>query len=87
MGYNKEALKEKLVALYPEIEKYGLSTDLEFDENKNAWVVSFSKGALTRHAFLEKSDADACMEGNACIYLGVLIEQYIKDMEARLGEG
>ena len=70
--------------MYPEIKTYDLSTEIEFDERKNAWVVSFDKGNHSRHAFLEKRDANACIEGNACIHLGVLIAQYIKDIQAEL---
>lgn len=85
MSYGKADLKKKLLEMYPEITTYGLSTTLDFNEEKNAWVVSFKKGKHFRHAFLDKRDADACIEGNACIYLGVLIAQYIKDLEAELG--
>lgn len=84
MSYEKEGLKKKLLEMYPEITTYGLSTELEFDDHKDAWVVSFSKGKHNRHAFLDKGDADACIDGNACIYLGVLIAQYIKDLEAEI---
>ena len=85
MSYTKEDLKKKLLEMYPEITTYGLSTALDFDDEKKAWVVSFEKGKPSRHAFLDKRDADACIEGNACIYLGVLIAQYIKDLEAEIG--
>ena len=84
MSYTKEDLTKKLLEMYPEITTYGLSTTLDFDDEKNAWVVSFKKGKHSRHAFLDKRDADACIEGNACIYLGVLIAQYIKDLEAEI---
>ncbi len=84
MGYTKNDLNKKLLEMYPEIKTYGLAVGLEFDEGKNAWVVTFSKGNKTRHAFLDKKDADACINGNACIYLGVLIAQYIKDLEAEI---
>jgi len=84
MSYTKEDLKEKLLEMYPEITTYGLSTELAFDDDKNAWVVGFSKADHRRHAFLDKRDADACIEGNACIYLGILIAQYIKDLEAEI---
>ena len=80
MAYTSEDLKKRLLEMYPEITTYGLSTGLEFDEDKNAWIVTFNKGKKSRHAFLDKKDADACMEGNACIYLGILIAQYIKDL-------
>jgi len=81
MGYTMEDLKTKLLEMYPEIEAFGLSLSLEFDKGKNAWVVSFEKGAHRRHAFLDKKDADSCLGGNVCVYLGMLIAQYIKDME------
>ena len=84
MAYTKADLRKKLLEMYPEIKTYGLSTELEFDDGKNAWVVSFAKGNHSRHAFLDKQDADACIEGNACIYLGILIAQYIKDLEAEI---
>jgi hypothetical protein len=84
MGYTKDDLNKKLLEMYPEIKTYGLSVGLEFDEGKEAWVVTFSKGNKNRHAFLDKKDADACIDGNACIYLGVLIAQYIKDLEAEI---
>ena len=86
MSYTKEDLKRKLLEMYPEISTYDLSMGLEFDEGKEAWVVSFSKGEHRRHAFLDKKDADSCIEGNACIYLGILIAQYIKDLEAEILE-
>jgi hypothetical protein len=81
MGYTKEDLIKKLLEMYPEIKAFGLSLSLEFDKGKDAWVVSFEKGPHRRHAFLDKKDADSCIGGNACIYLGMLIAQYIKDLE------
>ena len=84
MSYTEEDLKNKLLEMYPEITSYGLSTELEYDDEKEAWVVSFSKGNHRRHAFLDKRDADACIDGDACIYLGILIAQYIKDLETEI---
>ncbi|RDV80961.1 hypothetical protein [Ammonifex thiophilus] len=84
MSYTAEELRAKLVEMYPELKKCDIAVDLEFDEGRDAWVVTFKKGTAQRHAFLAKKDADACMEGRVCIYLGVLIAQYVKDMEEEL---
>ena len=84
MGYSKADLGKKLLEMYPEITKFGLSLSMEFDDDKNAWIVSFEKGTHKRHAILDKKDADACIEGKVCIYLGVLIAQYIKDLEMEI---
>jgi hypothetical protein len=84
MSYTQDDLKGKLLEMYPEINKYGLSLDLEFDEGKNAWIIGFRKENHQRHAILDKKDADACVDGNVCIYLGMLITQYIKDLEEEI---
>jgi hypothetical protein len=84
MSYTETDLREKLLEMYPEITKYDLSLSLNFDEGMNAWIVGFEKQDHKRHAILDKKDADACMDGNVCIYLGVLITQYIKDLEEEI---
>ncbi len=84
MGYSEADLAQKLLEMYPEITKYGLSLSLSFDQEKDAWIVSFEKGNHRRHAILDKKDADACLNGNVCIYLGMLITQYIKDLEEEI---
>jgi len=87
MAYSPNELKDKLLEMYPEIDRYRLSVSLFFDNQKDAWVVTFKKAEYQRHAFLDQKDADACMNGNACIYLGVLISQYIKDLEKEMQAG
>ncbi len=39
MGYTKESLKDKLLEMYPDITEEGISLTLEFDEEKNAWII------------------------------------------------
>lgn len=81
MGYTQVALEDKLMDMYPEISASGVHLRLSFDDGRNAWVVAFEKEGHSRHAFLDKGDADACMDGQQCIYLGVLVDQYIKDLD------
>ncbi|MCI4626628.1 MAG: hypothetical protein L3V56_11790 [Candidatus Magnetoovum sp. WYHC-5] len=84
MGYTLIALEDKILSLYPEIEKYGITTRFSFDDEKNAWVIRFDKGGVSRYAFLDKKDADDCIDGNICIYLGTLIGFYVKEIEREL---
>ncbi|MCX7913678.1 MAG: hypothetical protein N2511_03740 [Thermodesulfovibrionales bacterium] len=81
MAYTIETLKEKIFEMYPEIKERGISMSIEFDSNKAAYVIKFKKddNELTTH--LEKKDADDCMNNIKCIYLGVQIEQFIKNFE------
>ena len=84
MGYTQVALEDKLLELYPELEEHKIGLNLSFDEERNAWVVRFRRDGHSRYAFLDKQDADNCMDGQQCIYLGVLVEQYIRDLETDL---
>jgi len=83
MVYTNVALQEKVTEMYPEIGKNGLSVGLDFDERKNAYILTFKRGTdeLTTH--LEKQDADECMQGIKCVYLGIQVAQFIKNFEER----
>jgi len=79
MGYTVVALKEKIMEMYPEIEKNGILVGVVFSEEKNAYVVNFRKGAHLLSTHLEKKDADECMDGIKCVYLGGQIGQFIRN--------
>lgn len=83
MGYTQVALENKIIEMYPEIARHGISVSLNFDKTKNAYIVKFKKDnhELTTH--LEQKDADDCMNNIKCVYLGVQIEQLIKNFESR----
>jgi hypothetical protein len=83
MGYDNAALKEKIMEMYPEIKQKNLSVGLDFNTGKNAYVLTFKRGkeALTTH--LEKKDADECMNGIKCVYLGVQVAQFVKNFEEK----
>jgi hypothetical protein len=83
MGYTKVALEDKLYEMYPEIRTHDIAMSLDFSQEKNAWIIKFRKDhhELTTH--LEKKDADECMEDRKCVYLGVQVEQFIKNFEGQ----
>jgi hypothetical protein len=79
--HTREELAVKLRQIYPEIDAHGIALSLEFNHEKDAWIVHFRKGAHELTTHLERKDADGCMEGIQCIYLGVQIAQLIKNFE------
>lgn len=83
MGYNKVALEDKILEMYPEIAKHGISVGLVFDEQKNAYIVKLTKDKHELTTHLEKKDADDCMNNVKCVYLGVQVQQFIKNFELR----
>ena len=85
MSYSMDALKAKIVDFYPEIEKHQLSTSLSFDKtkgDKGVYVIKIQKGKHALTTFLEKADADSCIAGKKCVYLGLHIAEFIKNFEA-----
>ncbi len=81
MTYAKEALAEKLTEVYPEITKHDLILSLNFSDKKNVWVIGLKKGEHELKTYLEKKDADECMNGVKCIYLGIQIGQFVQHFE------
>lgn len=83
MAYTMESLKEKILEMHPEIGKHGLNVDISFSAEKNAYLVAFRRknAELTTH--LEKKDADDCMNGIKCVYLGVQVAQFIKNFDEK----
>jgi hypothetical protein len=83
MGYSNVALKDKIMEMYPEIARHDISVSLDFDRAKKAYLVKFAKDnhELTTH--IEKKDADECMDGIKCVYLGIQVGQFIKNFEER----
>src|SRR3990172_770361 len=81
MGYSKEALAEKLIEMYPEITRHNLQMSLEFSDEKNAWIVELKKGEHELTTHLEKQDADECMNGIKCVYLGVQTGRFVQHFE------
>ncbi|MGQ9571502.1 MAG: hypothetical protein ACUVUQ_11840 [Thermodesulfovibrionales bacterium] len=81
MGYTNVALKEKILEMYPEITKHVNSVGLDFDTQKNAYIIKFKKEKYELTTHLEKKDADNCMDGVKCVYIGVQLGQFTKNFE------
>jgi len=81
MGYSNVALKDKIMQMYPEVEEHGISVSLDFSAEKSAYIVKFKKDKHELATHLEKKDADECMDGIKCVYLGVQIAQFMKNFE------
>ena len=83
MNYTDKALKKKIAEMYPEIADHNMSIGLDFNKEKNAYIVTFKRGNEELSTHLEKKDADECMDGIKCVYLGVQIAQFMKNFEQR----
>ena len=78
--YNKEQLCKKITEIYPEIGECGIDVDVNFDADKNTWVVNLKKDSHSLKHYLDLPEADSCMEGDKCVPLGLEIAQLKKNI-------
>ena len=78
-AHTREELATKIRGIYPEIEDYGLELGVSFSHEKDAWVVELEKEDHRLSTHLERKDANDCLDGIECVYLGVQIGQFIKN--------
>lgn len=83
MGYTKIALEDTLLEMYPEIRTNNIKMSIDFSSEKSAWIIKLSKDGQELTTHLEKKDADECMDGIKCVYLGVQIAQFVKNFAER----
>lgn len=79
MQVNADELKQKILALFPEIEQYGLDMTLEFDPEQDAWLLTVSKGQDTLSTHLEEQDVEACLTGKECYHVAVQLGRFIRN--------
>jgi hypothetical protein len=81
MGYTIVGLKEKILEMYPEIEKLGVISTLVYDEEKKAYVLKLHKGPHELSTYIDKVDADRCLDGHVCVTLGVQVRQFLDNFK------
>ena len=84
MGYTKVGLEDKILDMYPEIRDYNIALSLNYIEEKNSYIVKVKKDGHELDTYLDKSDADECMDGVKCVRLGIKFGEFInnfKDVE------
>jgi len=83
MSVDPKALESKIREMYPDINKYGFDLSLNFNEQKDAWIVDLKHGQHELTTHLERKDAEACMDGVQCVYFGIQVAQFVKNFEAK----
>jgi hypothetical protein len=78
---DKAQLCAKIVELYPDIGECGIDVDVDYDDQKKAWIVDLKKDHFELKTHLEDGDADQCMLGRKCVGLGIEIAQLRANIE------
>jgi len=78
---DKKELCSKITSIYPEIGVCGIDVDVDFNNEKGAWVVDLKKGGHHLQTHLEIDEADQCLLGKKCVSLGFQIGQLIENIK------
>jgi hypothetical protein len=81
MDVTIDAVKEKVRIMYPEIAKHNISMNVDFDAAKGAFVIKFHRGEHDLSTYLDKKDAEECLNDIKCVHLGNQIAQFVKNFE------
>ncbi|MGA7578304.1 MAG: hypothetical protein ACLQUW_12735 [Desulfobaccales bacterium] len=81
MSYNIDILKEKILEMYPELARRGVHSILSYDSGKQAYVLKLQKGVHELATYIDRPDADRCLEGQVCVALGIQIRQFLDNFE------
>jgi hypothetical protein len=81
MGYSIEGLKEKILEMYPELDRRGVLSTLSYDRDKKAYVLKLKKGGHELATYIDQPDASRCLDGHVCIALGIQIRQFLDNFQ------
>lgn len=74
-------VKAKIMEMYPEIDRYAVTSSLIFDNDKKTYIFKLSKGPHELSTYIDQADADACLEGKECVHLGIQIREFLENFK------
>ncbi len=83
MAYTIDELKNKIMSMYPEIKEQNFNVSIYYSEDKQSYVIRLQKDTDELITYLDKKDADDCMNDIKCVYLGLQVGQFIKNFAER----
>ncbi len=78
---DKNELCRKITEIYPDIGECGIDVEVDFDEPSGRWTVDLKKDSHQLKTYLEKDDAQLCLQGKQCVSLGLEIGQLRGNIE------
>ena len=81
MAHTIKEMQRKIHEMYPDIDKHGVESSLTFDDKKNTYVLDLKKDQHHLSTYIDKEDADKCMDNIECIHLGVQIGQFMENFK------
>jgi len=83
MKYSEVGLKEKILEMYPDIAEHKVAVGVTYNTEKSAYILKFRRGKDELITYIDKMDADDCVNNIRCVHLGIKVDQFIRNFEAR----
>lgn len=80
--HDKAELCDKIRSLHPEIGECGIDLNVDWNDEKNTWIVDLKKDKHELKTHLEPEDANGCMDGKQCVSLGLQIAELRSNIES-----
>ncbi|WP_319763381.1 hypothetical protein [Maridesulfovibrio sp.] len=68
MRLNDSQIRQMVIDLYPEIERFNIDMSTEFNENMDAWVITLENGSDSLSTHMDSSYVSSCFDRNNCVY-------------------
>lgn len=81
--YDKNHLCHRITELFPDVGVCGIDIDVDFDADKNVYIVDLKKESHALKHHLELGDAEPCMDGKQCVALGLEIAQLMNNVQGK----
>lgn len=78
---NGKQLCDKITAIYPDIGACGIEVNVDYNIDKEAWMVDLRKDAHHLQTRLEVDEAEKCLEGKQCVSLGIQVAQLVDNIK------
>lgn len=81
MPYTSQTLISKIRQMYPTIRDHNIEVVAWRDQTQETWVITLRKGDRTLTTHVDGPEADQCIEGGRCIYLGLHVAEFLANFE------
>jgi len=81
--YTEDVVQSKLLNMYPDIGKKGVSLSVNYDDMKKSWVVKLAKNNREHAILLPEADADTCITGKYCEPFNAELKDVLNRFEGR----
>ena len=80
---DKNLLCKKIQEIYPDIGECGIDISVDYDDEQKRWTVNLKKDDHELKTYLERGDAEKCINCVQCVSLGIEVAQ-LKDSIQRM---